>query len=78
MKHLLNLLADIRTAPLSVLRRMVPTMQTGPLLIDLISDVKRINSHIYLIACPILDSARTLAPSWLRVSDALASVSVKP
>ena len=41
-------------------------METSSLHIDLISDLKRINSHICSIAYPILDSAGALAPSRLR------------
>ena len=41
-------------------------MDTSALHLDLISDLKRINSHICSIAYPILDSAGVLAPSRLR------------
>jgi phosphate:Na+ symporter len=41
-------------------------METSSLHLDLISDLKRINSHICSIAYPILDSAGALAPSRLR------------
>ena len=44
----------------------VPAMETSSLHIDLISDLKRINSHICSIAYPILESAGALAPSRLR------------
>jgi phosphate:Na+ symporter len=44
----------------------VPSIETSSLHIDLISDLKRINSHICSIAYPILDSAGALAPSRLR------------
>ncbi len=44
----------------------VPSVETSSLHIDLISDLKRINSHICSIAYPILDSAGALAPSRLR------------
>jgi phosphate:Na+ symporter len=37
--------------------------------LDLISDLKRINSHICSIAYPILDSAGELAPNRLRSTD---------
>ena len=47
------------------------SMETSSLHIDLISDLKRINSHICSIAYPILDSAGALAPNRLR-SPALA------
>lgn len=44
----------------------VSSIETSSLHIDLISDLKRINSHICSIAYPILDSAGALAPSRLR------------
>ncbi len=46
--------------------KTVQSMETSSLHIDLISDLKRINSHICSIAYPILDSAGALAPSRLR------------
>jgi phosphate:Na+ symporter len=46
----------------------MPSMESSSLHIDLISDLKRINSHICSIAYPILDSAGVLAPSRLRES----------
>ena len=42
------------------------SIETSSLHIDLISDLKRINSHICSITYPILDSAGALAPSRLR------------
>jgi phosphate:Na+ symporter len=42
------------------------SIETSSLHIDLISDLKRINSHICSIAYPILDSAGALAPNPLR------------
>ena len=42
------------------------SQETSSLHIDLISDLKRINSHICSIAYPILDSAGALAPNRLR------------
>ena len=44
------------------------SIETSSLHIDLISELKRINSHICSIAYPILDSAGALAPSRLRAS----------
>jgi phosphate:Na+ symporter len=44
----------------------VQSIETSSLHLDLISDLKRINSHICSIAYPILDSAGALAPSRLR------------
>ena len=44
------------------------SIETSSLHLDLISDLKRINSHICSIAYPILDSAGALAPSRLRQS----------
>ncbi|MEO5661297.1 MAG: Na/Pi cotransporter family protein [Polaromonas sp.] len=42
------------------------SQETSSLHIDLISELKRINSHICSLAYPILDSAGALAPSRLR------------
>ena len=44
----------------------VQSIETSSLHIDLISDMKRINSHICSIAYPIVDPAGALAPSRLR------------
>jgi phosphate:Na+ symporter len=52
--------------------RTVQSIQTSSLHIDLISDLKRINSHICSIAYPILDSAGALAPNRLKQSAALS------
>lgn len=46
--------------------KTMPSMETSSLHIDLISDLKRINSHICSIAYPILESVGALAPSRLR------------
>ncbi len=43
--------------------RTTPSVESNSLHIDLISDLKRINSHICSIVYPILDSAGALAPS---------------
>ncbi len=43
------------------------SIETSALHLDLLTDFKRINSHICSIAYPILDSAGALAPSRLRV-----------
>lgn len=48
--------------------KTVQSMETSSLHIDLISDLKRINSHICSIAYPILESAGVLAPSRLKPS----------
>jgi phosphate:Na+ symporter len=45
----------------------VQSIETSSLHLDLISDLKRINSHICSIAYPILDSAGSLAPNRLRI-----------
>ena len=45
------------------------SIETSSLHLDLISDLKRINSHICSIAYPILDSAGALAPSRLLGAD---------
>ncbi|NML43721.1 Na/Pi cotransporter family protein [Ramlibacter sp. G-1-2-2] len=44
----------------------VQSIETSSLHLDLISDLKRINSHICSIAYPILDSAGALAPSRIK------------
>ena len=44
------------------------SIETSSLHLDLLSELKRINSHICSIAYPILDSAGALAPSRLRAS----------
>ncbi len=46
------------------------SIETSSLHLDLISDMKRINSHICSIAYPILEEAGVLHPSRLRESDA--------
>ncbi|KQP17984.1 Na/Pi cotransporter family protein [Pseudorhodoferax sp. Leaf267] len=46
----------------------VSSIETSSLHIDLLSELKRINSHICSIAYPILDSAGALAPSRIRES----------
>ena len=48
------------------------SIETSSLHIDLISDLKRINSHICSIAYPILDSAGALAPNRLKQSSMLS------
>ena len=48
--------------------RTVQSMETSSLHIDLISELKRINSHISSIAYPILESAGVLAPSRLKTA----------
>jgi len=52
----------------------VQSIETSSLHIDLISDLKRINSHICSIAYPILDTAGVLAPNRLRSPDLEAKV----
>jgi phosphate:Na+ symporter len=47
------------------------SQETSSLHIDLISELKRINSHICSIAYPILDSAGALAPNRLRPAAAV-------
>ena len=44
----------------------VQSIETSSLHLDLISDLKRINSHICSIAYPILESAGALAPSRIK------------
>jgi len=48
----------------------VQSIETSSLHLDLISDLKRVNSHICSIAYPILDSAGALAPSRFRAPSA--------
>ena len=48
----------------------VQSIETSSLHLDLISDLKRVNSHICSIAYPILDSAGALAPSRFRAPKA--------
>ena len=43
-----------------------PSIETSSLHLDLISDLKRINSHICSIAYPILESAGALTSTRLR------------
>jgi phosphate:Na+ symporter len=54
------------------------SIETSSLHIDLISDLKRINSHICSIAYPILDSAGALAPSRLRQAQLAESALIAP
>ena len=54
------------------------SIETSSLHIDLISDLKRINSHICSIAYPILDSAGALAPNRLRQAAAMTATIDKP
>jgi phosphate:Na+ symporter len=53
----------------------VQSIETSSLHIDLISDLKRINSHICSVAYPILESAGILAPNRLRMPTTGADVS---
>ncbi|MEN9538078.1 MAG: hypothetical protein RLZZ126_313, partial [Pseudomonadota bacterium] len=48
--------------------KTMQSIETSSLHLDLISDLKRINSHVCSIAYPILDSAGVLAPNRLRQS----------
>jgi phosphate:Na+ symporter len=49
------------------------SIETSSLHLDLISELKRINSHICSIAYPILDSAGALSPTRLRQSNLLVA-----
>jgi phosphate:Na+ symporter len=51
----------------------MPSIETSSLHLDLISELKRINSHICSIAYPILDSAGALSPTRLRQGNLLAA-----
>jgi phosphate:Na+ symporter len=53
------------------------SIETSSLHLDLIGELKRINSHICSIAYPILDSAGALASTRLRHSQ-LASLEERP
>jgi phosphate:Na+ symporter len=55
----------------------VQSIETSSLHLDLISDLKRINSHICSIAYPILDSAGALAPSRLKTRDQSADAALQ-
>ena len=57
------------------------SIETSSLHLDLISDLKRINSHISSIAYPILDTAGALEPSRLRhavLAEAVSDAARKP
>lgn len=49
------------------------SIETSSLYLDLISDLKRVNSHICSIAYPILDSAGALSPTRLRQGNLLVA-----
>ena len=51
----------------------MPSIETSSLHLDLISELKRINSHICSIAYPILDSAGALSPTRLRQGNLLVA-----
>jgi len=44
----------------------IESIQTSSLHLDILRDLKRINSHLALVAQPILESAGELSPSRLR------------
>ncbi len=54
------------------------SIETSSLHIDLISDFKRINSHICSIAYPILDSVGALSPTRLKQADLLVASEPMP
>ena len=54
------------------------SMETSSLHIDLISDLKRINSHICSIACPILESAGELSKTRIREAQQGVPISAEP
>ena len=64
--------SDLREYATTHLARLshntMQSIETSSLHLDLISDLKRINSHICSIAYPILDLAGALAPNRLRHS----------
>jgi phosphate:Na+ symporter len=51
----------------------VQSIETSSPHIDLISDFKRINSHICSIAYPILDSVGALSPTRLKQAELIAA-----
>ena len=59
--------AYARTHLTRLAENTVQSIETSSLHLDLISDLKRINSHICSIAYPILDSAGALAPRSFRL-----------
>jgi phosphate:Na+ symporter len=54
------------------------SIETSSLHLDLISELKRINSHICSIAYPILDSAGALSPTRLRQAQLIAASEPMP
>ncbi len=56
----------------------VQSIETSGLHLDLISELKRINSHICSIAYPILDSAGALSPTRLKQANLLAASEPMP
>lgn len=56
----------------------VQSIETSSLHLDLISELKRINSHICSIAYPILDSAGALSPTRLRQIELLQASEPMP
>ncbi len=56
----------------------VHSIETSSLHLDLISELKRINSHICSIAYPILDSAGALSPTRLRQANLIAASKPMP
>jgi phosphate:Na+ symporter len=54
------------------------SIETSSLHLDLISELKRINSHICSIAYPILDSAGALSPTRLRQAHLIAASEPMP
>jgi phosphate:Na+ symporter len=54
------------------------SIETSSLHLDLISELKRINSHICSIAYPILDSAGALSPTRLRQANLIAASEPMP
>ena len=55
----------------------VDSIETSSLHLDLISDLRRINSHICSIAYPILEEAGVLARTRLKTDEAAASASAE-
>ncbi|MEQ9198881.1 MAG: hypothetical protein RLN80_02760, partial [Rhodospirillales bacterium] len=60
-----------------VTQRRADSLETSSLHLDVLRDLKRINSHITAVAYPILEQAGELAESRLKV-DGLATVVQPP
>ena len=74
-EHFRNLERAAADAHMERLRAGKPeTIETTALHVDILRDLKRINSHIASVAYPILESEGDLLPSRLKAKDGLRSV----